>query len=191
MLQYINNKTYYFFYLWCRYVSQYCFTLFNPAWFSDGILLSVSNHARNSLLSSSYSRTTLRSLRISRWQDNTLSSSVISVPSFSMLYSLLRSYTQIYICSHHKNCNNMDIPFLMLYLFQVKLRFHIFYIPVSSIFSPFILGTKKTPKILLMPFSKSNILFSFCSEKWYYFLSLIFNTSSSEIFKSLQISEIG
>lgn len=85
----------------------------------------------------------------------------------------------------------MDIPFLMLYLFQVKLRFHIFYIPVSSIFSPFILGTKKTPKILLMPFSKSNILFSFCSEKWYYFLSLIFNTSSSEIFKSLQISEIG
>ena len=91
-------------------------------------------------------RTTLRSLRISRWQDNTLSSSVISVPSFSVLYSLLRSYTQIYICSHHKNCNNMDIPFLMLYLFQVKLRFHIFYIPVSSIFSPFILGYKKDTK---------------------------------------------
>lgn len=53
----------------------------------------------------------------------------------------------------------MDIPFLMLYLFQVKLRFHIFYISVSSIFSPFILGYKKDTKNFLMPFSKSNIPF--------------------------------
>lgn len=83
----------------------------------------------------------------------------------------------------------MDIPFLMLYLFQVKLRFHIFYISVSSIFSPFILGYKKdtknplflmplnVPLFLLLHLGKTDIIF--------YLLFLIpFLRGYSKVYKS-------